>query len=434
MIAHSPPLPIIIDYVCFNGDWEIPSEDERAILLALQHRDRLRRICLVMPIQSLRDIIVAMDNEFPVLEYLCVWTSVHNPEGDPNALRLPEPFQAPHLRHLISIAVICPIGSLLITTAVGLVTLVLGRIPPSTYFSPDDFIRCISRLPRLEELSISFLPTFINHDEDEMPTLQTSVMTNVTLANLRWFAFEGESFYFEELFPRITTPLLEGFEIWFFDQFDISIPILWHFANSVDKFKFNCVTVKFEEDYISVEAYPSDQAGIPFQMTVGYRDLSVLSDTKASAIGSLILAQVSAVLRTVSYKVEALTLEYELHYTSPWPQHVDRAEWRRFFASFGNVKTLDVPSRLMSKVSHALEVRDGESHMDLFTELREISYPYSYPTFMLRAFTSFTSARQNAGHPVTFAISPRHRESRRRCKRVLWPLGRTCSPMLIWSM
>jgi hypothetical protein len=371
-----------------------------------------------------------MDNEFPVLEYLCVWTSVHNPDGDPNALRLPEPFQAPHLRHLISIAVICPIGSLLITTAVGLVTLVLGRIPPSAYFSPDDFIQCISRLPRLEELSISFRP-LTNHEEVELPTLQPSAMTNVTLANLRWFAFEGESPYFEELFPRITIPLLEGFEIWFIAQSDYSIPILRHIANTIDKFNFDCVTLKFKEDYISVEAYPSDQAGLPFQMLVGHRDMKY---SGASTDGSLVLGQVSNALRTVSYKVEALTIEHEIDYVSPWKRHINRAQWRSFFAQFSNVKTLAVPRELVQEIIYALERIDGESPMDLCTELREITYPYPGQSFMLGRFSPFLSARQDAGHPVTFVISHPHRESRRRCKRVLWPLGRCRAQEIAWSM
>ncbi|KAI9509549.1 hypothetical protein F5148DRAFT_740380 [Russula earlei] len=46
MLAHSPPLPLILnllDKVC-----EPNAEDEQAILLALQHRDRVRRIGLRM--------------------------------------------------------------------------------------------------------------------------------------------------------------------------------------------------------------------------------------------------------------------------------------------------------------------------------------------------------------------------------------------------
>src|SRR5260221_8020043 len=64
MLANSPPLPIIIDYVCFDSYCGITSKDERNILLALLHRDRVRRIRLAIPMENLEDIIVAMDNEF----------------------------------------------------------------------------------------------------------------------------------------------------------------------------------------------------------------------------------------------------------------------------------------------------------------------------------------------------------------------------------
>jgi len=168
--------------------------------------------------------------------------------------------------------VVCTAKFLLLTTAIGLVTLVLGHIPPSADFSPDDLILCISLLPRLEMLSITFLSPLTNHGVGTR-TLQTSIMTYVTLANLRWFTFKGVSAYLEELLPRIATPLLEKFEIGFFNQSDVSIPHLQHFINTTEKFRFNCATLKFYDELISVEAYPSDQAGMepPFQMSIEYR-------------------------------------------------------------------------------------------------------------------------------------------------------------------
>jgi len=86
MLARSPPLPIIIDHLVFDDD--IPSEDERAILLALQHRDRVRRIRLLVPDLDSQDLIIAMDREFPMLEYLCIGTT----SDDHTGLVLPKAF------------------------------------------------------------------------------------------------------------------------------------------------------------------------------------------------------------------------------------------------------------------------------------------------------------------------------------------------------
>ena len=70
MLANSPPLPLIIDYV--KKEHALTAEDEGDIILALQHRDRVRRIRLWMLLPNLQRLLVAMDEEFPMLEYLYV--------------------------------------------------------------------------------------------------------------------------------------------------------------------------------------------------------------------------------------------------------------------------------------------------------------------------------------------------------------------------
>jgi hypothetical protein len=49
------------------------AEDE-GILLALQHHDRVCRIRLRMPVPNLQELIVAMEEEYPMLEYLYIAT------------------------------------------------------------------------------------------------------------------------------------------------------------------------------------------------------------------------------------------------------------------------------------------------------------------------------------------------------------------------
>jgi hypothetical protein len=67
MLAHSPPFPLIIDY---NDEHDVlTAEDEEAIVLAFGHRYRIRRIRLAMPVPNLQKLIVAMHEEYPVLEY-----------------------------------------------------------------------------------------------------------------------------------------------------------------------------------------------------------------------------------------------------------------------------------------------------------------------------------------------------------------------------
>jgi hypothetical protein len=68
MLVHSPSLPLIIDYV--SDDRDIPAEDEDGISYALQHRDRVCGIRLQMPALHSEKLVMALDEEYPMPEYL----------------------------------------------------------------------------------------------------------------------------------------------------------------------------------------------------------------------------------------------------------------------------------------------------------------------------------------------------------------------------
>ena len=161
MLAHSPPLPLIIDYT--DNDQEITAEDEEGIILALMRRDRVRRIRFRMPVPKLEKLM-AIDEEYPVLEYLIMMPTKNS---STIALMLPETLQAPHLRHVLLIDFVLPMGSQLLTTATGLVMLTLIMGHPSTYFGPNILLRWLSFMPQLEALQICLAPFPVpNHDVD----------------------------------------------------------------------------------------------------------------------------------------------------------------------------------------------------------------------------------------------------------------------------
>src|ERR1700722_15898529 len=159
MLAHSPPLPLDIDYR--NGNRDIAAEDEEGAILALKHYNRLRRVRLVMPATSLQKLIVAMDDEYPILEYLIIMRPL---EDKSSIFQFPETLQAPNLRHLYLFGFALPMGSRLLTTAVGLVTLGLIMVHPSTYFHPNILLRWLSFMPQLETLIVPFLFPVPNRD------------------------------------------------------------------------------------------------------------------------------------------------------------------------------------------------------------------------------------------------------------------------------
>src|SRR5712671_4932911 len=140
MLEHSPPLPLILDYLDGNSH-DIKTKVEDGIIFALQHRNRGRRIRLLMPMQNLRKLIPVIDNEFPMLEFLNVEASTKDDDGN---LMVPSTFRAPHLRHLMIINFDFPLGSPLLTTSIAIVTLSLQKIDVSASFSPNDLLQRLS--------------------------------------------------------------------------------------------------------------------------------------------------------------------------------------------------------------------------------------------------------------------------------------------------
>ena len=88
ILAHSPPLPLAIDYHFDVLDPRYPTtEDEEGATHALKQRDRVRRVRL----QNLRKLIVAIDEEYPILEYLII-THTSEDVGNDTIVIFPETF------------------------------------------------------------------------------------------------------------------------------------------------------------------------------------------------------------------------------------------------------------------------------------------------------------------------------------------------------
>jgi hypothetical protein len=114
----------------------LTTEDEEGILLALQHRDRVEAIYLQLPVPTLQKLIIAIDDEFPALQY----THIGPPTKHDSHLTLPLTFEAPHLRRMMTAYLASTIGSTLLSTAIGLVELTLDWIHPSAYPHPNDLL------------------------------------------------------------------------------------------------------------------------------------------------------------------------------------------------------------------------------------------------------------------------------------------------------
>ena len=187
MLAHSPSLPLVIDYL--DQDCGLTAEEEEGIIFALQHRDRVHRIRLVKPIPILQKLIKALDGEFPILEFLLIMHQWYQrPRPEHNSLNFPETFWAPHLRQLELMSFAISIESPILTPMENLVVLSLSAIPASAYFHPNTLLQRLSFMPQLEKLGIVF-DTYYPCRDVEQQLLRAPITTRVTLPNLCWLAF-----------------------------------------------------------------------------------------------------------------------------------------------------------------------------------------------------------------------------------------------------
>ena len=384
MLDHSPPLPLIIDYD--EEDAYITAEDEEGIILSLEQRDRVRRIRLRLPVQTLQKLIMAINEEYPNLENLMLGSPG---QGDA-ILILPDTLQAPHLRHLLLAGFSLPIGSRLLTTAVGLVTFRLIIVHPTTYFHPHTLLRWISFMPQLEILVVAFLFPFRNRDVERQLIL-TPITTHVTLPNLLTLAFEGASAYMEAVVRHITPPRLEKLEIYFPNQLTFSIPCLLQFMNTTENLRFNRARFLFSDKRVEVAVYPEEAKTCALIIDVKCWHL----DWQVSSA-----AQIFNALSQIFLAVEHLTFEHRVHSQSS-EQHneVDRTEWRKLLGSFSNAKTLRIPNGLIGDFSRCLRLVDGELPLELLPGLQELTIMRS--GVVDDAITQFIDARKNSGRPVT---------------------------------
>jgi hypothetical protein len=392
MLAHSPPLPFIIDY-CDLYDY-ISADDELGIIFALEHRDRVRRIRIMQPVPVLQRLIKALHGEFPNLEYLFIERhTFYVPGAESNAIvNIPETFRAPRLRYLVVMGFHIPIGSPLFTTMGSLVALSLNFDIPWVYFHPNPLLQQLSLTPQLETSGNTF-NTYFPSDDTEGQLSRRAVMRRVTPYLCR-FGFQGANAYLGALLPRVTIRFIERLQLYFLDQLRTYLTLpRRQFMSSAETVWLNTVRLTFFKDYLRVDAFSHDMEfrTYRFSMSQGGSDF----DRQLASVTKFF-----HMLRTVFSPVENLILRYDGHLIrSELNNEVEPTQWRDLFRTFGNVKSLYTDHRLVGQLSRFLHPDEGESPTDLLPELRELWYSTTDESDN-QFFVDFVHARRNAGRPV----------------------------------
>jgi hypothetical protein len=377
MLAHSPPLPLIVFYEDNRG---MTTEDEEGVLLALSYSDRIRRISLLVPASNLGKFIAAMDEEFPILERMCIGSQ----SKSSTRMVFPGTFQAPNLRHVWTAS----IGSPLLTSTAGLVNLELMDIPASAYFPPSYILTRILLMPQLETLIIHFHSPLPNRDVERQ--LSNTPIVTQPLLHLHLVSFRGVSAYLESLLARISAPVLSIIDVQLFNQLTFTVPRLLRFMQTSQNlsFSFSAVELSFDRNFFDLTAEPDlGWWQHPLRLRVMCRHLNW---QVSSAV------QILSTLSPVVSAVEKLTLNHVEENQSS--DEVDRTQWRDFFRPFGSVKSLYVPTALVGGLSRSLCSEDGESPLEILQNLLELQCPGGRD--IDAAFSPFLIAREAVGRPV----------------------------------
>ena len=387
MLAHPPffklQLPLVIEYIHRGTDGHISPKDKQEIILALQHRGRVRRIRLHAPYSE--TVFRALDGEFPILE--CLYLKI--PNGRHLNWEPTRTFRTPCLRQLVLNNIICPLQSPLLTPAAGLVTLSLTKICEPDILSPNDLLQRLSLMPRLETLRIAFT-LFSSTPTGEMQMMRQPIRTQVILPHLRQFLFNGTSTYLGALLPHISTPPLEKLQIYISNWKTNSIPYILQSMSRAENLRSLRVEIMFLDKGLSVRATLTD--GIRWYTL----SLSLHGDDFAWQV--LSAAQFFYIHRTCFFTTKLLSVHCRMPASRQLQHGPDRVQWRRLFGLFCNVNALFVYDGSQGEISRSFQINHGESAIELFPRLRQLSIHTSGR--YRDACAPFINARTNVGYPV----------------------------------
>ena len=366
-----------------NGD----SEDN--IHLGLQQHGRVRRVLLQAPSSSLRMWLEPMNEHFPGLRDLSLFSTT----TEEMSLVLPELLQAPDLRHLSLHGVGLPKRWSFLSSTIALSTLTLTRIRGSCYFSPGHLVTQLQGLPYLEELSIGFaipIPQLPLPSSEEK--LLPSPTLPVALPTLKRLTFRGEDDYLDNLIARIDTPLLEQLSLTLLYDIAFTLVNLTKFIHRTKGIGCLVARVILNEDGASLHtSYYEAQ-------DIGKLNLNVDCKSLDWTIHSI--AQVCSALEKVLSSVGELTLDLDVDgMQSDWEITRDDKQWHELLLPFISVKKLRIGRSLTLELSRALESLTEGLVLKLLPELKELEvlHKIDLPT---DAFSKFMEIRETVGRPV----------------------------------
>ena len=372
-----PHLPIAILYSqkdCCEGGENVIAALKRHISVSWIVFDEL-----TSPV--LEKFAAVMQKPFPAL------MGLHLQSSDEIGPIVPDSFlggSAPQLQIAFLEGIAFPALHKLVISTTHLTKLWLQRIPDAGYIEPEDMATCLTALPRLKELHIGY-------QSPQSPPFQkpSPSPTHSILPALTYFAFRGDSKYFQYLIARISAPNLDCLNLWFFMDIVSTLPQLYSFISGAERLK------PFERAYM--ELYPWSTRitfGSPTSLDLG---------TRCDRLDQQIswMAQLCNRLSVLLSHVKWLEISGDPDSQVELQDGVESTQWLEVFHPFTAVQSLYVSQKLGPLVARALQELTGKEAIGVLPSLCNLSLGGFGPSGAVEeAIEPFVAARRLFDRPV----------------------------------
>jgi hypothetical protein len=394
-----PVLPIkLVSNYSYSESYHPKLDQRRDNRIAALESEHSNRICEIrigdMADSDWQRFAAATQKPFPELTHLTV---VPLPYDDMVSVLLDSFLggSAPRLRTLVLRGIPFPSIPKLLSSANGLVILILEDIPDSGYFSPDALATVLTAMTRLEYLSLYFRSRRSLPDRENRPLAPPTLFVLPALTEL-WFG--GVYEYLEVLLARIDAPLLHDLHILFNMDPDFYVPQLHRFIGHGEEFKaFNHGEVSVFDYSMQLDLYPEtgglDHQGL-LRLHIAYTGL----DWRLSFLPRVCSPSLSLISTMEKFHIR----ESDDSLSSYWIDDMEDTQWLELLDPFTSLKDLYLTRGVARRVCGALQELSGERATKVLPALRNLFVQGSPSSLqpVQESMMPFVAARRLSGHPV----------------------------------
>jgi hypothetical protein len=378
-----PALPLII-----RNRSHLTEGLDNVIALLERAGDRVCQIGLGIPGSQLETVSAVMQEPFPELTSLVLWSYG-------TVAILPDSFlgrSAPHLRSICLEHIPFPGLLKLLLSASHLVILNLLNIPHSGYISPEVMVTALSALTSLGSFMLEFQSPQSCPDRENR---RLHSPTRSVLPVLTFFWFQGVIEYLEDLVAYVDAPQLSGLYITLFNQIIFDTPRLVQFISRTPRLNpLDDAHVAFGDE--AAEVHLSSGFG-KLNVKISCRELDW---------------QVSSLEQVFTSSLPPLSMLEDLYiFKAPdsyphWQDNIENMLWLELLHPFTAVKNLYLSEEFAPRIVPALQEHvGGIVTTEVLPTLQNIILEGLQPSGPVQeGIEQFVATRQVTSHTIAVSL------------------------------